>query len=308
MCGVALNNPDILAYKASWITPHLAVVCFVLISGWFHIKPTLVGGCKLIWPLLLFYLPFTLYDIMHGNQSIVNLMFFSRSPYWFIRMYFCLFLLSPLLNWFLDNRTKTEKTMLVLALGFISVYLGCVHEDSLETGKNVPMFMFLYALGDYLRSNSDRLSRITTSKLWVLWIISNVIYVLLYMLSGSIGRFVVWQLCFRYCGPLMILNGVLFFLAFSRLKIRSKAINYISASVLSVYVIHHNELILRELNGVTGWISTESPTPIMTLIGVLGLSIIVFFACVALDKLLQPVTKVVLSKVKELQTSSEIVN
>lgn len=300
MCSVALKNPDIAAYKASWITPHLAVVCFVLISGWFHIKPTLVGGCKLIWPLLLFYLPFTLYDIMHGNQSIVNLMFFSRSPYWFIRIYFCLFLLAPLLNWFLDNRSKAEKLMLLLALCFISVYLGCVHEDTLENGKNVPMFMFLYVLGDYLRTDRDKLSRITTSKLWALWIISNVIYVLLYMFSGSIGRFVVWQLCFRYCGPLLILNGVIFFIAFSRLKIRSKFINYISASVLSVYVIHHNNLILKNLSDVTTKISTDSTSPQFTLLGVLLLSIIVFFACVALDKFFQPLTKKILCSVRGL--------
>ena len=39
-------------YKAMFIPLHVAVVCFVLISGYFHIKPTLRGGGQIVIPII----------------------------------------------------------------------------------------------------------------------------------------------------------------------------------------------------------------------------------------------------------------
>ncbi len=53
--------------KASWIPLHVAVICFVLISGYYHIKPSIRGLVKLIGPLLVFYLPLTIYELLNGE-------------------------------------------------------------------------------------------------------------------------------------------------------------------------------------------------------------------------------------------------
>ncbi len=50
---------DAPLYKALWLPLHIAVACFVLISGYFHIKPSFKGIVKLLAPLIVCYLPLT---------------------------------------------------------------------------------------------------------------------------------------------------------------------------------------------------------------------------------------------------------
>lgn len=44
-----------IVYKATWLPLHIAVICFVLISGYFHIRPTFKGALKLLLPVLVYY-------------------------------------------------------------------------------------------------------------------------------------------------------------------------------------------------------------------------------------------------------------
>ena len=76
-----------ILYKAIWIPLHVGVICFVLISGYFHIKPSLRGIVKLLAPLLVFYLPLTVWEYTQGFGSPKQFLFLSKSPYWFIRTY-----------------------------------------------------------------------------------------------------------------------------------------------------------------------------------------------------------------------------
>lgn len=41
-------------YRALWLPLHIGVICFVLISGYFHIRPTVKGAMKLLLPVLMF--------------------------------------------------------------------------------------------------------------------------------------------------------------------------------------------------------------------------------------------------------------
>lgn len=54
-------------YRAMYLPLHVSVICFVLISGYFHIKPSLKGIVKLLMPLLVFYLPPTVYAVLIGT-------------------------------------------------------------------------------------------------------------------------------------------------------------------------------------------------------------------------------------------------
>ena len=84
---------DFPSYKSMYMPLHVAVICFVLISGYFHINPSVRGVAKLFYPLLVFYLPLTIYEfVFNGERG--NLLFFSKSPYWFVRTYFYLFLMA----------------------------------------------------------------------------------------------------------------------------------------------------------------------------------------------------------------------
>lgn len=278
---------DVSLFKALWLPLHVAVICFVLISGYFHIKPSLKGVVKLIFPLLVFYLPLTIYELLTGLGGSRNLLFFSQSPYWFIRTYFYLFLIAPVLNSFINN---ISRLYLLIVLGFISVYMGTAHEPSLHDGKNLILFMFLYVLGDSIRHYNEYLCSIKTIYLVSAYCILNAfICFTYYLFADTIYGKVLWLLSYPYCSPLLILNGMLLFLIFGRINVRSRLINYMAESVFSAYVIHHQHFVLFLIIGpIVFKIYNAFQSPIMMLLVLSVFTFMILIACIGVDKLFSP--------------------
>ena len=275
---VDIDNSPI--YKAMWIPLHVAVICFVLISGYFHIRPSLRGGIKLIIPLLIYYLPLTILELVNGVGSIKNLLFFSKSPYWYIRTYLCLFLMAPALNAYLTSNRR--RLYLLIALGFIAIYMGNLHESSLRGGKNLSLFMFLYVIGDSLRANKSIYEGYSLWKLVLVWFLLNVILVLGFMMGRDaiIGK-VLWLMSFPYCSPILITNATLLFVIFAKLEIRSNVINWLSSSVLSVYIIHHQHYVLYSIIGVAALYGYRILTsPAILFLYLSALTVIVNLLCI----------------------------
>lgn len=283
------DNP---IYKTIQLPLHVAVICFVLISGYFHIKTSLRGLCKLILPLIIIYLPLTAYAYFNhvSGVGLKDFMFFSHSPYWFIRAYACLFLMAPVLNWFLTSNTR--RIYVLIMTGVLSIYLGLMKEPSLGGGKNILLFSFLYAIGDYLRANKEKLEIIKTWNIVLVYILLNVfICTTFFFFCGTLVGRVLWNLSFPYCSPILILNAVLLFLIFSRVNIKSKLINWLSASVLMVYVIHQQQFIL--FSGIQPIIEKiyDVTNSAMGVLGIVALfSLAVLFSSILIDKILNPIT------------------
>lgn len=279
---------DAVIYKAMYLPLHVAVICFVLISGYFHIKPSFRGTVKLLAPLVIFYLPLTLWEFFHGVGGVKSLLLFSKSPYWFIRTYFFLFLISPMLNNFLtDNKRRLQ---MLLFLGFIAVYMGNVHEPSLKDGKNVALFMFLYVLGDCLKVFRFKYERWNISWVLLAYLTLNVLLVSSYMSfhDNLVGK-LLWVMSYPYCSPILILNASMLFVIFSKIQFKSQIINWLGASVLSVYVLHHQHLILYSLIGpIVVQLYNISYNSTILLIGLSLITIAILMICIAIDKIVMP--------------------
>lgn len=279
---------DAVFYKAMYLPLHVAVICFVLISGYFHIKPSFRGAVKLLAPLVIFYLPLTLWEFFHGVGGVKTLFFFSKSPYWFIRTYFYLFLISPMLNSFLtDNKRRLQ---MLLILGFIAVYMGCLHEPSLKDGKNLALFMFVYVLGDCLNAYKAKYEGWNIKWILLAYLTLNVLLVSWYMAfhDNLIGK-LLWVMSFPYCSPVLILNASLLFIIFSKISFKSQVVNWLSASVLSVYVLHHQHLILYSLIGpIVVQLYTISYNSTILLISLSLITIAILMICIAIDKIVMP--------------------
>ena len=288
-------------YKAMFIPLHVAVVCFVLISGYFHIKPTLRGGGKLLYPLLVFYLPLTLYEILQCNMAVGNLLFFSKTSYWFIRTYFYLFLMAPILNSYLVSNKR--RVYLLLVLFFMAIYMGwLMHDRSMFDGKNLVLFMFLYVLGDSLRQFKDLIDKVSTPVILVIYLFLNMAHMIVYVFySDSFIGEITWNLSYPYCSPILILNAVLLFILFSRLHFKSKSVNWLAGSVFAVYIIHHQNFVLYKLIGpLVLTLYGEHYSPLI-LILYLGLySLLIMFVCIMIDKLFTPLYNVFIQYVAEL--------
>lgn len=135
------------------------------------------------------------------------------------------------------------------------------------------------------------LDKIKTGNIVLFYCLLNVVICTTYYFlhSTMVGK-VLWNLSFPYCSPLLILNALLLFLIFSRINIKSKLINWLSASVLMVYVIHQQQFIL--VFGIRPIIEriynvTNSVTGVL---GILALfSLAVLFSCVLIDKIFNPI-------------------
>ncbi len=108
-----------------------AVNVFVLISGYFGIKPKLRSFVNLY--LICAFYGFVGYcyhayslDMRVGRSVIWHTVFcLSHQDYlWFIKAYVCLFLFSPLLNKAADNMQKRELQAAFLFLTVINIYFG----------------------------------------------------------------------------------------------------------------------------------------------------------------------------------------
>ena len=280
------DNP---IFQAVFLPLHVAVICFVLISGYFHIKPSIYGGAKLLFPLLVFYLPLTIYEYSQNNVGIKSLLFFSKSPYWFIRTYFYLFLIAPVLNSFLN--TDRRRVSLLLVLGFIAIYMGwMMHDASMADGKNLVLFMFLYILGDFLRHNKEIIDNVSTPILGGFYLFLNTTLIYLYTTYSDtyIGK-TIWHVSYPYCSPILILNAVVLFLVFSRLHFKSKAINWLANSVYTIYILHHQHYVLYNLIGpfVFSLYKTHH-FPIILIFYLTIYSLAIMSICIIIDKFVGP--------------------
>lgn len=151
----------------------VAVNCFVMISGYFRIKAGWKGIVNL-WMWLLFYalISFALSIWLKPDQSLfigLKRIFFplSESGLWFIVTYFALYLVSPLLNKAIENQTGNEKSLTLIMLLVVDVYLGYMHQSKEITvdGYHLIHFIMLYYFGSWM----SEYKLLITNKKWGGW-------------------------------------------------------------------------------------------------------------------------------------------
>lgn len=149
-----LNELRVFAMNASC----LAVNCFVMISGYFHIHQSwksfwgLVSPC-LFWVFVCSGLAF-LYSECTLIEFVKSILFpMTETGLWFIKAYFALYLLAPLLNSGIDNMCKKQLKWSCMMLIIVDVYIGYIHQSKEITidGYHLVHFITLYVLASTLR-------------------------------------------------------------------------------------------------------------------------------------------------------------
>lgn len=300
---------DAVIFRAVQIPIHIAVVCFILISGYFGIHASIKGFSKLLAKIMFYALSITLlvvlYGYISGNQvfystnyvnqhpfskglALNSLLFVTRSPLWFIRSYLLLYLVSPFLNKVLDDQNKQERVLLLIVFGVITLWVDLLRTDGMGGGKNVLNFCFLYAIGRTIKEY-DLLQRITAKVNLIAYILVTVSVVGLYvMFDGTAIGTAIGMVSFRYNGIICVLTAALFFMLFARINFQSQLINSISVSVFAVYLIHEHPLLNRYIYQLVDY--CQQNMGIAELYVCLFLySIAIMFIAVLIDKVTMPV-------------------
>lgn len=309
------DNP---VFKALQIPLHIGVILFCLTSGYFGIRPTSKGLLKLLFALLVYSLPeiyFKMRDAASPEAIVKSLFFFSHTHFWFIRTYVCLYLVSPLVNIFIENSTAKQRIYMMCSLFFVSIYLGTVGGDSsLGDGKNLANFLFLYLVGHALKQNTSVLEKTNMRTLLVAYAVLNLMLVFGYcILSDHVLGKAIWKLSFPYSSPVLLVNSVLFFVMFSKMSFQNKVVNWLAQSSLAIYLIHGNRPLSFDIDGsatgsVPGGLIGNSVEMLRSsvaddslfAISLLALTLLIIMLCIGIDKCLSPLWSIANSKFNQL--------
>ena len=213
---------------------------------------------------------------------------------WFIKSYFLLYILSPVLNAFVERANKREfQTVLLAFFLFQSVWGWMNFAEEFNYGLSVVFFIFMYLLARYMRLYPGRITEFSKYVFLGIYCLSAFCVAILLFVKHYYGVIPLTEhMLMSYVCPFMVLCSVSLFLFFSKLQIKSKAINWISASCLSVYLIHANTLVAPYYRALAGNEYREGNYFIF--IAIIGG---VFLCCVSVDQIRKVLFKHTLGKI-----------
>lgn len=265
----------------------ISVNCFVLISGYFRIKQSWRGISNLYTQCAFYALVCSLVGLaMHEISTIEaikrTVFALSESGMWFIVAYFGLYLIAPILNKGYANLDESQKSPLLILMLILDVYLGYLHQNEEVTvsGYHVIHFIVLYYMGCYL---SERpIKAFTPFMGGGKWLILCFLCVLLHAVKVRFEPMAV-LFSFRYNSPMVMIVTLTFFHWVMTWRIQKKWINWISASVLSVYIIQSQPVGCSLLYGTLSRIHEQYATMPAAFMMV-SVVVCFFAACILLDK------------------------
>lgn len=248
----------------------VCVNCFILISGYFSIRPKWKSLLNLIF--LIYFYKVLIFAIDYGVSGFSKVNFVSAVyPFtdWFVGAYLGLYLLSPVLNKYIDTSTEKELRTFVLVYLAIQVSFGWFiggdyHPLSFSfmdfnCGYSVYAFIGLYCLARYIKLHGEHflggvLGRWKARDFLLLFLAIAVVNAAMYVFSrvyiSDIKLSVyICQLFVRYNNPLTVAQSVCLLCFFIKLRVRSDSpagpmIVTFGRSAFAVYLIHFNYLLL----------------------------------------------------------------
>ena len=264
----------------------VGVNVFVLISGWFGIKPSVKGALSILYQVLFYGVLILLAGLALGLPVPAKDVFHATIGggfYWFVPAYLGLYCLSPVLNAFIEKASFKTYTAVLAAFFILEFAFGWATPlGSYDNGYSLISFLGLYLLSRYLNIHCPRLKTVSA---WIYFLIF-ALATLLPVLGSVLGPRMIGRDLepYCYCSPFVIAASAALLLAFSRLKIQSKAINWIAASVFSVYLVHQHPMVFPYfksfMDGAYGKMNIFAYFAFA-----MGVALVILAVCVLVDKL-----------------------
>lgn len=222
----------------------IAVNIFVMISGWFGIRPAVKGFVKFMWQVLFivgisYIAEYVFLDIHLSLKDFFRCFGLFGGGGWFVASYIGLYILSPVLNAFINNSTiKQHGLITLLFLVFEVIFGDTLSVEFVVMGYSTFSFIGLYLLAAFLRRIKDKF---TLRSCLVISIICVVINTIIYTIADLYGFIAIRDLVFNYINPLVIIEAASILLTFDRITVPRRLSPYISAlstSCFAVYLLH----------------------------------------------------------------------
>ena len=224
----------------------LAIVCvdvFVLISGWFGIRPSVHGMAKFVFHCCYFYILLAVIPLVTGTMTIRELGSVLRegNTYWFVCSYIGLYLLSPVINTFFEHATSRQALCVTACYWIFLLYYGwLICERQFHSGYSTISFVGLYLLARYVRIYGTRLTVLSAK--WYM-----IIYILCAAVCAGIGFISLWlnivptsvmPRMWSYLSPIVVIESMALLLFFSKFSFSSRLVNTLAAGSFGVFLLH----------------------------------------------------------------------
>lgn len=268
-----------------------AIVCvnvFVLISGWFGIRPNVKSVSKFLFQcffFLLFLYLISLFGIGGGKLSVDYL--FMKGDYWFVMAYLGLLIIAPLMNAFIEKASKKQMLVFLLCFYIFQTLYGWVvfSADFIMKGYSTFSFMGLYMLGRYVRLYPSQYTGLNSLKcLGVYFFINIFLTIISVLLIVCEQTYYLQKLVVSYVSPFTILASLYLLLAFTKIRFYSKIINRIAVSSFAVYLLHCNRYVFDEYSSLCRYMYQEYSGIVYMILMFLILSA-VFLLAVLIDRI-----------------------
>ena len=303
---LASIEPFTFPYYFGWFVKgvsYVSVNIYVLISAYFLCRSKFkVSKLLALWFEIEFY-SVSLYAlavlsniVLFSIRGVLTALFpVCTGEYWFVTIYIGLFLLHPILDFFIAamNRRQHGVTVIILILLFSVIPNIFFFSKWLNfgTGYGIVWFVVLYFIGSYLRLYvTKKWIKRNTMKIRILSIIFLLLpgisrIVIAFSTRLILGHVMGAGLFFSNNSIIIVPATVLFFLMFLSFDIKNekvgKVINKLSSGSLAVYLIHDNPNISSKL-----WdILTEDIhlDDMRLIIEFLGVIIGIYVSCIIID-------------------------
>lgn len=240
-----ITNHPLAAYINLFFTSITvsSVNIFIAISGWYGIKFKVEGLCRFIFQVFsISILPYCIILLLKHQTLTVDgirqsLTFYEG--YWFVIGYLGLYILSPMLNAFIQYSSKANYNLLLLCLFLFQSYYSWISSwYDYFGGYSIVLFIFIYLLSAYIRKYSPHFFFCHLNSIWIFAVLlqAAVAMLSLYYFNNA-GR----QL--RYDNPVVIMTSVILIVYASKISWKNKIVNWLAASCFTVYLLHYNPFV-----------------------------------------------------------------
>ena len=318
--GVLASTPSRAYFSAAWaleILAYPAVNCFVLISGFVGYRgekyvPKLRNIISIFFTVLFYsagigvllrVIDPSLITLTQVKDSFLPLI---KEQYWFYSSYFGVFLLSPIINFFVYKASPKQlylATLTVFLFGFVTLESNAF---ILNNGYSVVWFALVYMLGAIMKKHDvvSKLSGLACTLTFLVAFLCTAIPKVIFTFSKSVFLYEHAGYFISYTSPTVLLMAVALVSIFSKGRFNrfsSAVISFFSTSAFSVYLIHDNRHI-RALFMTDSFKFANNYNPLILILIVLGSAAAILILCTLIDKI-----RILLFRLLKIDSLSELI-
>ena len=260
---------------------------FILISGWFGIRPKLKGGFSLLFQVVFYtVLSIVICKLFGWEVSFdrIKAALTCQMAYWFIWPYLLLYITAPAFNLLVEKASEKVSGIIISLLAFEFALDWVVYYAGGAGGKSYIAFVTLYLIGRVLATREMKIKQWSRNTYLLLFFLLSLIPTLIAYFGAMFVHFQLGKSA--YTNPFVIAASIVLTLYFSKLHFTNRAVNWLACSSFSIYLLHMNPLMARHFKeimlSVFSWCGSN--LTVYTLLAFL-LSLLLGVACMCVDKI-----------------------